>query len=106
MNWDKFRDLQSEVPSNWREKAEWRVANRNWLRMSGMFAVSVLDNLEKKNISKEQLASMLGVDIAYIQNICKGNKNLTLKEICDIGDALCFNPFEIMFEYFKKDKDV
>lgn len=98
---DKLKELSSPAPSDWREKAKWRVANRNWLRMSGMFAVSVLTELERQHITKEQLANMLHVNDAYIYDICKGNANLTLKDICNIGQALNYNPFGIMFNYFK-----
>ncbi|MBR4625463.1 MAG: helix-turn-helix transcriptional regulator [Alphaproteobacteria bacterium] len=99
---DKLKELSSPAPSDWRKKAEWRVANRDWLRMSGMFAVSVLTELENQHITKEQLADMVGVSPAYIHNICRGSVNLTLKEICDIGQTLNYNPFEIMCKYYKK----
>ncbi len=98
---DKLKELSSPAPSDWRKKAEWRVANRDWLRMSGMFAVSVLTEMEKQHITKEQLADMVGVSPAYIHDICKGNLNLTLEDICGIGKALNYNPFGIMFKYFK-----
>lgn len=99
---DKLKEISSPASSDWRKKAVWRVANRDWLRMSGMLAVSVLAELEKQHITKEQLANKLGVDVVYIHDICKGSVNLTLKEICDIGKALNYNPFKIMCEHYKK----
>lgn len=30
----RLNDYKSETPSKWRENAEWRMANKSWLRYS------------------------------------------------------------------------
>ena len=36
---------QSSTPSKWRENAEWRMANKSWLRYSQHIAMLMLDKM-------------------------------------------------------------
>ena len=38
---------QSSTPSKWRENAEWRIANKSWLRYSQHIAMMMLDKMEE-----------------------------------------------------------
>lgn len=38
---------QSATPSKWRENAEWRIANKEWLRYSQHIAMMMLDKMEE-----------------------------------------------------------
>ena len=39
----KLNKHVSASPSEWREKAEWRMANKSWLRYSQHIAMMMLD---------------------------------------------------------------
>ena len=41
-----------------------------------------------KGISQERLAEMAGIDRSYMGNIERGEKNITLKKVYEICDAL------------------
>lgn len=41
-----------------------------------------------KGISQERLAEMAGIDRSYMGNIERGEKNVTLKKVYEICDAL------------------
>ena len=66
----KLEQHQPETPSKWREKAEFRLANKSWLRYS------------------RGLAERLGCTQQYVSKILKGRENLSIETICKIEDAL------------------
>ena len=43
----KLNAHSSDTPSKWREKAEWRNANKSWLRYSQRIALMMLDKMEE-----------------------------------------------------------
>lgn len=43
---------------------------------------------KNKGISQEKLAEMAGIDRSYMGNIERGEKNITLKKVYEICDAL------------------
>lgn len=45
-----LKEHQSSTPSKWRENAEWRVANKSWLRYSQHIAMLMLDRMEKLSL--------------------------------------------------------
>ena len=72
----KLEQHQPETPSKWREKAEFRLANKSWLRYSQHVAMMMLDKMEE--ICTQQ----------YVSKILKGRENLSIETICKIEDAL------------------
>ena len=44
---DNLKQYQSTTPSRWREKAEWRLQNKTWLRRSQHIAMLMLDKMEE-----------------------------------------------------------
>ena len=70
------------------EKANWRRANKKWLRMSQEIALCVHYYLRKKGLTQKMLADSMGVSSAYIGKLLKGNENLTLETICKIQEAI------------------
>lgn len=75
----KLEKLMSDTPSGWREKSQWRKDNRDWLRVSGMLAVSVI---EKYDTDREKIQEVLGYnDDLRIDSILRGDADLTLSEI-------------------------
>ena len=52
------------------------------------FGKRVREMRKAKGISQEKLAEMAGIDRSYMGNIERGEKNITLKKIYEICDAL------------------
>ena len=55
-----LRFHSSETPSRWREKAEWRNANKSWLRYSQRIAMMMLDKMEELGLTQKTLAERMG----------------------------------------------
>lgn len=52
------------------------------------FGKRVREVRKGKGISQERLAEMAGIDRSYMGNIERGEKNITLKKVYEICDAL------------------
>ena len=52
------------------------------------FGKRVREVRKSKGISQERLAEMADIDRSYMGNIERGEKNITLKKVYDICDAL------------------
>ena len=46
----------SSTPSRWREKVEWRRANKDWLAYYRKIAINIAIALENQGISQRELA--------------------------------------------------
>ena len=79
---------QSSTPSKWRENAEWRVANKSWLRYSQHIAMMMLDRMEELNITQKQLSELMGCSQQYISQVLKGQEKLSLETISKIETCL------------------
>lgn len=90
------KSLVSNQPSGWREKAEFRKANRGWLKRSAEIAVRILSELRSKGISQAELARMMDVTPQQITKLVKGQENLTLETIGKIEVALNINLINII----------
>ena len=90
-----LKEHQSSTPSKWREKAEWRMKNKSWLCYSQHIAMMMLDQMEKLNISKEQLSKLLDCTQEHISEIFKGQENLTLETMAKIEQCLKIQIFNI-----------
>lgn len=85
---DFLRAHSSPTPSRWREKAEWRRANRDWLPYSRKIAIKTTMALKEQKLSQRQLAERMGCSQQYISRLLKGEENLSLETICKIEKAL------------------
>ena len=83
-----LREHSSRTPSQWREKAEWRRANRNWLPYSRKIAIRTAMALDEQNLSQRQLAERMGCSPQYVSRLLKGEENLSLETICKLEHAL------------------
>ncbi len=84
----RLKRHQSTTPSRWREKAEWRLQNKSWLRHSQHIAMLMLDKMEKMNLTQKQLAEMMGCSQQYVSKVLKGEENLSLETMAKIEDCL------------------
>lgn len=84
----ELEKLMPETPSRWREDAEFRAANQEWIRESQRIAAAMLTQMDAKGIRQSDLAKKMGVSQQYISKILRGKENLTLTTIVKIEDAL------------------
>jgi transcriptional regulator with XRE-family HTH domain len=71
------------------------TAQRKLLRQEELilaFTEAISELLEKEGVSKSELAGRLGRSKGFVSQILSGNRNLTLRTISDVFDALGFVP--------------
>lgn len=78
----------SETSSKWREKAEWRRTNKQWLNKSQKIAFAILNCLDKNEMTQTEFADKMIVSQQYISKIVKGSENLSLETISKIESVL------------------
>ena len=61
----KLKEHQPSTPSKWRENAEWRMANKSWLRYSQLIAMMMLDRMEELHMSQKQLSELYMLNKKY-----------------------------------------
>lgn len=84
----KLNEHRSDTPSKWRENAEWRMANKSWLRYSQGIAMMMLDKMEELGLTQKALAERMGCSQQYISRVLKGSENLSIETISKIETAL------------------
>lgn len=90
----KLREHASPTPSKWREEAEYRRANRAWLRYSQNIALLMLNKMDELGINQKQLAEMMNCSQQYISKVLKGRENLSLETLSKIESALGISIFK------------
>ena len=84
----RLKEHEGSIPSKWREKAEWRMANKSWLRYSQRIAMIMLDRMEELGLTQKALADKMGCTQQYISRVLKGTENLSIETISKIESAL------------------
>jgi ribosome-binding protein aMBF1 (putative translation factor) len=84
----KLSEHKSSTPSRWREEAEYRAANKDWLRYSQHIAIMMLDKMEELGLTQKSLAERMGCTQQYVSKILKGRENLSIETLCKIEAAL------------------
>lgn len=92
-----LKQHQSTKPSKWRENAEWRIANREWLRYSQRIAMMMLDKMDELGLTQKSVAQRMGCSQQYISRVLKGTENLSIETISKIEDALNLSILEPVF---------
>lgn len=85
---ERLRKYESPTPSRWREEAEWRRANKAWLRRSQIIAIRILDRMDEMKWTQKKVADLLGCSQQYVSRMVKGYENLSLEMISKIEDEL------------------
>lgn len=80
--------MKSTTPSKWREKAQWRVENKGWLRYSQHIAMQMLDKMEELGLNQKSVAEKMGCSQQYVSRVLKGTENLSIETIAKIENAL------------------
>lgn len=84
----KLNEHKSSTLSKWREEAEFRAANKEWLRYSQHIAMMMLDKMEQLGMTQKSLAEKMGCSQQYVSKILKGRENLSIETLCKIETAL------------------
>lgn len=84
----KLNQHRSDSPSKWRDNAEWRLANKSWLRYSQRIAMIMLDRMDELDLTQKLLAERMGCSQQYISRVLKGTENLSIETISKIENAL------------------
>ena len=90
---DRLRQFESPTPSRWREEAEWRRANKAWLRRSQTLAMKILERMDEKKWTQQKVADLLECSQQYVSRIVKGSENLSLEMLSKIEDELGIEVF-------------
>ena len=90
-----------EVKTNWREHAQWRRKNRQWLKYSGFIALTVLNRLEELGISQKELSERMNCSPQYVSKVLKGSENLTLETISKLEECLNIDLIKSALTYVK-----
>ncbi len=85
---NKLKSHQSSKPSKWREEAEVRVNNKEWLRYSQQIAMMMLDRMEELGMTQRELAFRMNCSQQYVSKVLKGRENLSLETLYKIESAL------------------
>ena len=85
---DLLETHQSDTPSTWREKAEWRRDNWSWLRHSQRIAVKVLLHMRQIGLTQKELAERMNCSQQYVSKILKGKENMSLDTLTKLENAL------------------
>ncbi|MBP5397220.1 MAG: helix-turn-helix transcriptional regulator [Bacteroidales bacterium] len=86
---------QSTTPSKFEEEARWRQENEIWLRLSRSIALTLVDYMQKNQLSRADMAKELAVSTQYLSRILSGTENFSLKSIAHIEAVTgiqCFTP--------------
>lgn len=93
---EKFKSLVSDRKSGWKEKAEFRQKNQDWLDISFSISVKILSVLRaNKKIgtfpkNQKELAEVLDCTPQYVNKLLKGREKLNIETISKIQNALNF----------------
>lgn len=85
---DFLESKASATPSKLRERAEWRRANRDWLRKSQQIALNIMTHMEQQGLTQKELAQRMGVSPQYVNKILRGSENLSLDTISKVERVL------------------
>ncbi len=85
----KPQALADATPAyGWKERKDYKVENRSRLRKSMSVALRILDILDERGMSQQDLADKLRVTRQQVSKILKGQENLTFETIDKLEKAL------------------
>lgn len=94
---DGLNTHRSATPSKWKDNAEWRMANKAWLRYSQHIAMMMLDKMEEMGLTQKAVAEKMGCSQQYISRVLKGTENLSIETISNIESALDLHILQPVF---------
>ncbi|MDE6499000.1 MAG: helix-turn-helix transcriptional regulator [Muribaculaceae bacterium] len=93
----KLNQHAGGTSSKWRKNAEWRNANKSWLRYSQRIAMMMLDRMDELGLTQKLVAERMGCSQQYVSRVLKGTENLSIETISKIEEALDLEILEPVF---------
>jgi ribosome-binding protein aMBF1 (putative translation factor) len=90
---------QSDTPSHWKENAQWRRDNADWLGYAQFITLLVMKSMDEQGVTQKQLAERIGCTQQYVSNLLKGSTNMTLETIARLEKALNIDILKSMLTY-------
>ena len=84
----RLKEHQSATPSKWRERAEWRMQNKSWLRHSQRIAVKMLEKMDELSMTQKQLAAETGIKPSVLSETINGKRSVSLSVAVALEKAL------------------
>ena len=75
---------QSGQESSFEADAQWRAENASWLKRSRSVALAIIDFMQEKGLSRNDVAAMLQVTPQYVSKILSGKVNFSFKTVAEI----------------------
>lgn len=100
----KLAETAKPRPERNRAEAEYRMQNKEWMRMSQDIALSIHRHLRITGMTQKEFAEKMGVSPAYVGKLLKGQENLTLETIWKIQQMLGITFFVSPFNYSAPDE--
>ncbi len=88
INMQKLAELAHPRNERAAQRAQERMANREWLTYSQDIALALHYYLRKNGMSQKELAEQMGVSPVYVGKLLKGGENLTLETICKLEHVM------------------
>ncbi len=85
---DVVRASQSNLPSKWKDQAEWQVSNWFWLKHSTRIALKARTRMSALGLTQKNLSERMNCSQQYVSLILKGKENLTLETIAKLERSL------------------
>lgn len=85
---------QSGQESSFEADAQWRAENASWLKRSRSVALAIIDFMQEKGLSRNDVAVMLQVTPQYVSKILSGKVNFSFKTVAEIEDRLGIECFQ------------
>ena len=99
---DVLKANKSNMPSKWKEQAQWHVNNWDWLKHSTRIALKAKKRLAELGLTQKELAEKMGCSQQYVSLIFQGKENLTLETIAKLEKVLNFDIIEYKSNNYKE----
>lgn len=87
---------QSGERSTFVDEARERHANAVWLKWSRNVSLSIIDFMDRNNLSQSDLAEKLGVSRQYVSKLLSGKVNFSFKTIAELEEKLGIECMEVV----------
>lgn len=87
----KKRGIEVIKNDSWLKEAQWRKNNKYWLLTSTKIALKLLDYKEQNNITDNEFAKFLDIDVDNLKKYYKGKYDFKLSELLLIKNKLNIN---------------
>ena len=77
-----------EPKDAWQHLKAYQPENRDWVRTKGNIVLNILETLDLKNMTQEELSKKVGITVDELKFLFRPENDFTLKQIDDFEKAL------------------